>query len=237
MAKKKKDVVCDPVEPVEAKKERKCGNCGTALYEDEKFCPGCGTPVEVVCPSCGNKIFNGERYCPYCGTYNGCEHLEPAACPMPAPMPYGMQMYPFGSPYMFPSYMPTYPTPVSTPMGTVVEEKSEPITRTRPAPEEVKKNDDDKPYGVRYGVVGLILSLFSIFLCPTGIFPIISLIVSAVGVHLDRKNGRGIGPGVAGVIISLILVLAVVAAVVFCLAFDGWNILLDWLHEVWAAIR
>jgi uncharacterized membrane protein YvbJ len=49
----------------------KCAKCG-ADTKGAKFCPECGTKVEVVpvaavCPNCGAQP-KGAKFCPECGT-------------------------------------------------------------------------------------------------------------------------------------------------------------------------
>jgi len=49
----------------------KCPECGQAMPEDAKFCPGCGTPraivVPALCPSCGEELAPDMKFCPKCG--------------------------------------------------------------------------------------------------------------------------------------------------------------------------
>ena len=51
---------------------RKCLQCGTMLSDTAKFCPECGTKVEVerpkFCPECGTKAEMGAKFCNECGT-------------------------------------------------------------------------------------------------------------------------------------------------------------------------
>tara|TARA_Y100000588_G_scaffold112624_1_gene123591 strand:+ start:2710 stop:3042 length:333 start_codon:yes stop_codon:yes gene_type:complete len=55
-----------------AQDNRVCNSCGGALNEDSKFCPACGTNVEIPsdvdCPSCGEKNAPDSKYCDKCGT-------------------------------------------------------------------------------------------------------------------------------------------------------------------------
>lgn len=48
----------------------KCQNCGAALTQGAKFCPECGTKVELpqkaACPHCGAEV-QGGKFCPECG--------------------------------------------------------------------------------------------------------------------------------------------------------------------------
>jgi len=56
---------------------RKCSQCGEAISETAKFCPGCAAPLSsaeiqgresVQCPSCGKESEKGARFCSNCGT-------------------------------------------------------------------------------------------------------------------------------------------------------------------------
>lgn len=62
-----------------------CRYCGEKLFDEDKFCPSCGSkveesvqekveevvipaePVEIICPICGSKAENGEINCSVCG--------------------------------------------------------------------------------------------------------------------------------------------------------------------------
>lgn len=50
-----------------------CEQCGTALSEEQKFCPKCGMKKEeeITCDSCGNILSNGADFCPKCGAKVG----------------------------------------------------------------------------------------------------------------------------------------------------------------------
>jgi NADH pyrophosphatase NudC (nudix superfamily) len=60
---------------IERKKEPvKCAQCSLWLRDGEKFCPECGTKIEikirpVKCPnqSCGKPLGLTEKFCTYCG--------------------------------------------------------------------------------------------------------------------------------------------------------------------------
>ncbi len=54
-----------------------CRSCGRALEPGTRFCPACGTPVQLACSACGANLTPDARFCPKCGT--------PAAEPSPAP--------------------------------------------------------------------------------------------------------------------------------------------------------
>jgi len=45
-----------------------CPTCQTALSQEVKFCPNCGSLVSENCSACGRKLSEGEKFCPNCGT-------------------------------------------------------------------------------------------------------------------------------------------------------------------------
>lgn len=49
----------------------KCKNCKKAVKSTEKFCPECGTKVELDekknCPSCKKPLKGNEKFCTECG--------------------------------------------------------------------------------------------------------------------------------------------------------------------------
>jgi len=45
-----------------------CGQCRRPLKTEDRFCPGCGTPVGKACPSCGQALHPGDVFCGSCGT-------------------------------------------------------------------------------------------------------------------------------------------------------------------------
>jgi uncharacterized membrane protein YvbJ len=46
---------------------QKCPVCGREIYQDEKFCMGCGAPI-LRCPKCGTPNKKGSRFCISCGS-------------------------------------------------------------------------------------------------------------------------------------------------------------------------
>jgi class 3 adenylate cyclase/tetratricopeptide (TPR) repeat protein len=56
-----------------------CRSCGRALELDGRFCPGCGTPIEIVCRSCGVSLAADARFCASCGTPVAAAGGPPAA--------------------------------------------------------------------------------------------------------------------------------------------------------------
>ncbi len=52
--------------------EIKCTNCGSPINPNSKFCPECGSKVELpkkkFCSECGVQLQPGAKFCPECGT-------------------------------------------------------------------------------------------------------------------------------------------------------------------------
>ena len=46
-----------------------CTNCGTALTDEQAFCPACGTPRQKknLCANCGTELQENQAFCPTCG--------------------------------------------------------------------------------------------------------------------------------------------------------------------------
>ena len=211
-----------------------CPNCGEKIYSGERFCPYCGSKNERP-HEAGTNPPAPQVNMPY---------PLPVVPPMPPmpPMGFGMPGMPpmfGGAPIMLPpiSLAPApapavpAPAPENFPAQTAEpaqDEKPERLLRTRPAPDDGEPEQQVVHEGVRTGSVGLLLALFSLFFFfPTVIMPVISLIVSAVGIRVDKKRGRGIAPGVIGLIIRIFILLALIALVVWGLFFGGWNFLVD----------
>ncbi len=185
-----------------------CSVCGTKIYSDEKYCPGCGKSVLASCAHCGETLYSGERFCPYCGTEN-LPIVRQDSFFGPSPF-FG----PFPVPYLLPAA--AGPRPFTAFPAPQVREKLE---RTRPEPlmEKVVVKET-KRYGVRYGVLGAILSVLSLilpFLCFFGIA------VGAVGIKKDKKKGAAI----AAIVIGIFALLAWVALAVWFGAFGGREML------------
>ena len=73
---------------------RPCPRCGTMVPAGAKFCPSCGTSMEVsggsgpavTCPKCGAAVASGVKFCPNCGNPMTAPPA-PAAAPPPPPPP------------------------------------------------------------------------------------------------------------------------------------------------------
>ncbi len=49
-----------------------CTDCGTAVPQGAKFCPGCGAQQAASgCSGCGQPVPEGAKFCPNCGTKQG----------------------------------------------------------------------------------------------------------------------------------------------------------------------
>ncbi len=44
-----------------------CTECNAAVQADDKFCPKCGTALNLTCPQCQKKIAAGDKFCAHCG--------------------------------------------------------------------------------------------------------------------------------------------------------------------------
>lgn len=44
-----------------------CQQCGKAAGPGDRFCTGCGAPLEAVCPACGKPMAASDRFCAACG--------------------------------------------------------------------------------------------------------------------------------------------------------------------------
>jgi len=61
-------VVETPKEVVKAKVESiACSECNAAVQTDDKFCPKCGTALNLTCPQCQKKIAADDKFCAHCG--------------------------------------------------------------------------------------------------------------------------------------------------------------------------
>lgn len=45
-----------------------CPKCKTPVAKNAKFCPECGSKLELVCAKCGTKLSAKAKFCPECGT-------------------------------------------------------------------------------------------------------------------------------------------------------------------------
>jgi RNA polymerase subunit RPABC4/transcription elongation factor Spt4 len=58
--------------PTAAPAGRPCPNCNAEVPAGVKFCPNCGSkvdvaPAQIACPNCGATVPAGSRFCPECG--------------------------------------------------------------------------------------------------------------------------------------------------------------------------
>jgi len=60
----------------------KCPSCGFEITKDVKFCPDCGTKIEVkkeklyVCPQCKGDVTKDDKFCPVCGKKIKCVDID-----------------------------------------------------------------------------------------------------------------------------------------------------------------
>src|SRR5258708_34138756 len=65
-----------------------CTSCGHNV-SGKKFCPDCGTPVQVeaasaTCPRCSGTVKPGAAFCMHCGSALGAQIRVATATPLPA---------------------------------------------------------------------------------------------------------------------------------------------------------
>lgn len=44
-----------------------CPQCNAAVQADDRFCPKCGTALNLTCPHCQKKVVAGDKFCAGCG--------------------------------------------------------------------------------------------------------------------------------------------------------------------------
>lgn len=61
-------VVETPKATLKAKVESMaCPECNASVQADDKFCPKCGTALNLTCPQCRKKVAAGDKFCAHCG--------------------------------------------------------------------------------------------------------------------------------------------------------------------------
>ena len=61
-------VVETPKATMKAKVESiACSECNAAVQADDKFCPKCGTALNLTCPQCQKKVAADDKFCAHCG--------------------------------------------------------------------------------------------------------------------------------------------------------------------------
>jgi RNA polymerase subunit RPABC4/transcription elongation factor Spt4/uncharacterized membrane protein YhaH (DUF805 family) len=53
--------------PARASPSQSCPSCGKPVSPGYKFCPHCGSPMNLTCPKCGSKVDKDWNICPNCG--------------------------------------------------------------------------------------------------------------------------------------------------------------------------
>lgn len=139
----------------------------------------------MFCPNCGSHVDDGAKFCSNCGTSfvpdtNSEPVQAPATEPAPAPEP-----------------APAAPVAPAAPAP-------EPVYKPNPAP--VTPPPSKEPETNTLCLIGFIGSLVSILLAGTT--ALVSLILSIVGmVSAGKKNQKGKGLALTGIIISAVLIL------------------------------
>lgn len=116
-----------------------CGNCGSPISENAKFCPNCGAKqasmtAEPRCPVCGAEVKASDRFCQECGSMLAQQAMpiqQPAQQPvMQQPvMPMQQPVMPVQQPVMQQQAMPAQPmgqmpTAASVPANVVPKSKT-----------------------------------------------------------------------------------------------------------------
>ncbi|MDO4877633.1 MAG: zinc-ribbon domain-containing protein, partial [Oscillospiraceae bacterium] len=139
----------------------------------------------MFCPNCGTQNPDGTSFCSNCGSPLT-SNVNPAPAPAPAPVAPVAPVAP--APQPAPSYTPN----------------QQPVTAIQP--------QTNGTNGLC--LAGFIISLVSIVL--GGSLSLISLILCIIGVNsAGKKNQKGKGQAIAGIIISAVLVLIWIFAIIF----------------------
>lgn len=158
---------------------------------------------EMFCPNCGIQIPDDARFCPDCGT---AVTPEPASAPAPASAPVSA-----AAPVSQPAPAPApQPAPVIPPAPSFA-------VPLQPAPSSASSQPPvtyipEQKNNVMCAV-GFFASLGTILL--GGIPSIVTLILSIIGyVQAKKRNERGRGLAIAGIIISSILVATLIIGII-----------------------
>ena len=147
----------------------------------------------MFCPNCGTQNPDGTSYCSNCGAPLAA-NANPASAPAPVPAP-------APAPIPVAPVAPVAPAPQPAPSYTP---NQQPITAIPP--------QTNGTNGLC--IAGFIISLVSIVL--GGSLSLISLILCIIGVNsAGKKNQKGKGQAIAGIIISAVLLLVWIFALIF----------------------
>lgn len=150
----------------------------------------------MFCPNCGSRNADGVKFCANCG-----KDLAPAAAPQAAPAP--MQTPP-------PAPAPVQPVEPVQPVAPVQQV----APAANPAPQAMPIAAMPQQKTNVLCIVGFIGSLVSIVL--GGTTSIIFLILSIIGlISAGKKNEKGKGQAIAGIIISAVLVVVWIVALIY----------------------
>ena len=157
----------------------------------------------MFCPNCGTQNPDGTSFCSNCGSPLT-SNVNPAPAPAPAPVTPVTPVAPVApapAPAPVAPVAPVAPAPQPAPSYTP---NQQPVTAIQP--------QTNGTNGLC--LAGFIISLVSIVL--GGSLSLISLILCIIGVNsAGKKNQKGKGQAIAGIIISAVLVLIWIFAIIF----------------------
>ena len=149
----------------------------------------------MFCPNCGSQNSDNDKFCANCGTILTPE--TPAAPAEPATPVAPVE--------------PAAPAEPVAPVAAAPVEPVKPVTPVKPAAP-VAQAEDQSSETNGLCLAGFIVSLASIVLCGTT--AIIGLILSIIGfAGAKKKNQKGQGMGLAGIIISAVLMVLFVLGI------------------------
>lgn len=154
----------------------------------------------MFCPNCGTQNPDGTSFCSNCGSPLT-SNVNPAPAPAPAPVTPVTPVAPVAPAPAPAPVAPVAPAPAPAPSYTP---NQQPVTAIQP--------QTNGTNGLC--LAGFIISLVSIVL--GGSLSLISLILCIIGVNsAGKKNQKGKGQAIAGIIISALFVLIWIFAIIF----------------------
>lgn len=168
-----------------------CESCGTFIPDGQSFCTNCGAPVASPAPVAAAAPVAEPA-------------PAPAAAPAPAPAP-APAAQPFAQPVATPVQpaQPLYQTPAPQPVQPVYQQPVyQPVYQ--PIAQQVQVQPAKPGNGA--ATAGLVFGILTLVFCWTsyfcGIFALLGLIFSIVGIC--KKNASGKGKAIAGLIMTII---------------------------------
>ena len=170
-----------------------CESCGTFIPDGQSFCTNCGAPVASPAPVAAAAPVAAPVAEPA---------PAPAAAPAPAPAPAAQ---PFAQPVATPVQpaQPLYQTPAPQPVQPVYQQPVyQPVYQ--PIAQQVQVQPAKPGNGA--ATAGLVFGILTLVFCWTsyfcGIFALLGLIFSIVGIC--KKNASGKGKAIAGLIMTIV---------------------------------